>query len=269
MKVVLVTGCSTGIGRALCGLLAEKGWAVVATARDPRSLSALPVAMRLPLDVTDRASIGEAVAAAISRFGRIDALVNNAGYAMRAAVEEIPEGEMRKMFDVNVFGLIAVTQAVLPTMRKGGGGRIVNLSSISGRFSQPANGAYCASKHAVEALSDALRNEVQPFNIQVSLVEPGPIKTAFEGRASGGSAGVLGNPGSPYAGLYAAHLAMKERQEEADPRLVARVILAALEARKPRARYRAAVPAASALASRLPDGARDRLLQRLFSLGRA
>jgi NAD(P)-dependent dehydrogenase (short-subunit alcohol dehydrogenase family) len=269
MKVALLTGCSTGIGRALCGLLAERGWAVVATARDPGSLSALPAALRLPLDVTDRASIEAAVAVVVARFGRIDALVNNAGYAMRAAVEEIPEGEMRKMFDVNLFGLVAVTQAVLPVMREGGGGRIVNLSSISGRFSQPANGAYCASKHAVEALSDALRNEVHPFNIQVCLVEPGPIKTAFEARASGGSAAILENPGSPYAGLYAAHRTMKERQEEADPRLVARVILDALEAERPRPRYMAAVPAASALASRLPDGARDRLLRRLFGLGSA
>jgi NADP-dependent 3-hydroxy acid dehydrogenase YdfG len=158
--VVLITGCSTGIGRAAAGAFVAAGYRVVATARDPETLAGLGAALTWRLDVTDRTSIQVAVDATLERLGRIDVLVNNAGYAMRGAVEEVDVSAVRNMFDTNVLGMIRMVQAVAPVMRRQRAGRIVNVGSLAGKLGGPANGTYAASKHAVEALNDAMRWEL-------------------------------------------------------------------------------------------------------------
>ncbi|AQR89892.1 SDR family NAD(P)-dependent oxidoreductase [Clostridium saccharobutylicum] len=148
--VILITGCSTGIGRELCKILSDRGYIVVATARNVENLKDLPVSLKLSLDVTKKESISHAINEVISRFQRIDILVNNAGYSIRGALEEINVESAKNMFDVNVFGIINMIQDVVPIMRKKGAGKIINIGSISGKFVRAINGAYCASKFAVE-----------------------------------------------------------------------------------------------------------------------
>lgn len=177
--VVLITGCSTGIGRELCKILSERGYIVVATARKVEALKDLTVSLKLQLDVTQKESISVAMEEVIARFKKIDILVNNAGYSTRGALEEININSVKSMLDVNVFGIINMIQAVVPEMRKKQFGKIINIGSISGKFVQPINGAYCASKYAVEAISDTLRLELHNYNIQATVIEPGPIKTNF------------------------------------------------------------------------------------------
>ena len=183
-KVWLVTGASVGLGRELVELLLAQGASVVATARRVGLLKELEArypatALALGLDVTKGEQIEAAVGAAVARFGQIDVLVNNAGYGMVGAVEESAESEYRPMFETNVFGLIAMTQAVLPGMRARGSGTIVNVSSIGGLVSTPGFGLYNATKFAVEGLSEALVQEVAPLGIKVMIVEPGPFRTEF------------------------------------------------------------------------------------------
>jgi len=144
-EVVLITGCSTGIGRTTAVTLAATGYTVIATARKPDALDGIGAAMILPLDVTDEASIEAAVEAVLERCGRIDVLINNAGYALRGAVEELEIAAVQRMFDVNVHGIIRLVRAVAPSMRARGSGRIVNISSVAGRIAAPANGAYAAT----------------------------------------------------------------------------------------------------------------------------
>ncbi|MEW5869123.1 MAG: SDR family oxidoreductase [Chloroflexota bacterium] len=178
-QVVLITGCSTGIGRNLAQRLAQAGYNVAASARNLDALDDLPAALKLSLDVTQPDSINQAVERAMQQFGRIDVLVNNAGYAVRGAVEEISEEQAQGIFDANVLGVMRMVRAVVPHMRRQKAGRIINLSSIAGKLVTPGNGVYSSTKFAVEALSDALRWELAPFGIQVVLVEPGPIRTHF------------------------------------------------------------------------------------------
>src|SRR5512135_3248659 len=159
-QVVLITGCSTGIGRDLAQRLTRSGYTVVATARRVETLENVQAALKLPLDVTQPESINQVVAGILQQFGRIDVLVNNAGYAVRGAVEETPVEQVQQMFEVNVFGVMRVIQAVAPQMRQQKAGRIINISSIVGKLVTPANGTYSASKFALEALSDALRLEL-------------------------------------------------------------------------------------------------------------
>jgi NAD(P)-dependent dehydrogenase (short-subunit alcohol dehydrogenase family) len=187
-KVWLITGASTGFGRDLAEYLLEQGATVVATARKPEQLAELTArysetALALPLDVTSQQQVGAAVAAALAKFGKIDVLVNNAGYGMVGAIEESAEDEFGPMFATNVFGLIRVTQAVLPHMRERKAGSIVNLSSIGGLVASPGFGMYNATKFAVEGLSEALAQEVAPLGIHVMIVEPGPFRTDFLGRS--------------------------------------------------------------------------------------
>lgn len=242
-QVILITGCSSGIGRATAVEAAARGHRVFASARNPNDLAELERASRLVtlrLDVTDAESTRAAVEAVQTRAGRLDALVNNAGYAQYGAVEEITAEEWRAQFDVNLFGAIETTRAALPLMRRSGGGTIVMVSSVGGRVVIPFAAPYCASKHALEAVADALRVEVAPFGIRVVLVEPGPIETRFSERARSIVAPLLARPG-PYREYYAhAERAMDgdfQRGKRPAP-VVARVILDALESRKPRARYR-------------------------------
>ena len=266
--VVLITGCSTGIGRAAAGALVAAGYRVVATARDPETLAGLGAALTRRLDVTDRTSIQVAVDATLERFGRIDVLVNNAGYAMRGAVEEVDVAAVRSMFDTNVLGIIRMVQAVAPVMRRQRAGRIVNVGSLAGKLGGPANGTYAASKHAVEALNDAMRWELAPFGIQVILVRPGAIATAFEKRVEQESGALLGRRDSPYAPLYAsvhaANAAIRAKQPGAD--VVAKVILGAVQAQHPRPRYPAAIPWMAQAAMALPDPAKDLVVRRLYAL---
>lgn len=140
-NVVLITVCSSGIGRELSLILVDKGYTVVATARDVDTLKDLPVSLKLPLDVTDKESISQAVKEVISKYQRVDILINNAGYSVRGALEEISLESLKSMFDVNVFGIVNVIQAVVATMRKNQYGKIINIGSISGKFTQPINGA--------------------------------------------------------------------------------------------------------------------------------
>src|SRR3954452_4405351 len=174
-KAVLITGCSTGIGRATAERLAKKGLTVYATARKLDSIADLAEAgcRTLALDVTDEESMRAAVAAVEEAEGAVGALVNNAGYSQSGAVETIPMDELRRQFETNVFGLVRMCQLVLPGMRKRGSGRIVNISSMGGRLVSPGGGAYHGTKFAVEAISDALRFEVKGFGVHVSIVEPG------------------------------------------------------------------------------------------------
>jgi NAD(P)-dependent dehydrogenase (short-subunit alcohol dehydrogenase family) len=186
--VWLITGCSTGFGRELAKRVLARGWRAAVTARDKARLADLVSqddarALAVDLDVTDRAAIEAAVQGAQARFGRIDVLVNNAGYGYQATVEEGEEDEIRAQFDANVFGLFAMTRAVLPGMRARRRGHVINITSVAGLVGFPGSGYYAASKHAVEGLSDALAAEVGPLGIQVTCVEPGPFRTDWAGRS--------------------------------------------------------------------------------------
>lgn len=187
--VWLITGCSTGFGRELARVLLDRGARVVATARTPETLESLVAghgdrALALRLDVTDPAQIAEAVGAAEAHFGRVDVLVNNAGIGYFAAVEESEEDQARRMFEINYWGLVAMTNAVLPGMRARRAGHIVNVSSIAGLRAFPAVGHYAASKHAVEGMSEALSMEVGPLGIGVTIVEPSGFRTDWAGRSA-------------------------------------------------------------------------------------
>ena len=186
--VWFITGCSTGFGRDLARLVLDRGWRVVVTARDAARVADLVEgrqdgALALSLDVTDAPGVVQAVAAAEDRFGRIDVLVNNAGYGYQASVEEAQEDAIRAQFDTNVFGLFALTRAVLPGMRTRRQGHIINFTSVAGLVGFPGSGYYAASKHAVEGWSDSLAAEVGPLGIAVTCVEPGPFRTDWAGRS--------------------------------------------------------------------------------------
>ena len=185
MQTVLITGCSSGIGRMAARLFAERGWNVAATARRPEAIADLmaPNVVLLALDVTDEGSVGAAVAATMERFGRIDVLVNNAGFGVFGPLEAISRADLAREFDVNVLGLAAVTRHVLPVMRQQRSGTIVNMSSIGGRLTSPLCSAYYATKFAVEGLSDSLAYELKGHGIRVKLVEPAHFKTDFISRS--------------------------------------------------------------------------------------
>jgi NAD(P)-dependent dehydrogenase (short-subunit alcohol dehydrogenase family) len=208
---VLITGCSTGIGRATAARLAAGGWTVYATARRPETLAELEAGgcRVLALDVTSEESMCAAVEAV---EGGVGVLINNAGYSQSGALETLPMDSVRRQFETNVFGLLRLCQLVLPGMRAAGDGKIVNVSSMGGRLTFPGGGAYHATKYAVEALSDALRMEVGRFGIDVICVEPGLIRTEFGETAASGVAGDDG----PYAEFNAA-VARSTREVYAGP----------------------------------------------------
>lgn len=186
--VWFITGCSTGFGRELARLVLARGWRAAMTARDPASLQDLVEgagerALPLKLDVDDPAQSEAAVKAALDRFGGIDVLVNNAGYGYQAAIEEGVEAEIRAQFDTNVFGLFALTRAVLPAMRARRKGHVINITSVAGLVGYPGSGYYAASKHAVEGWSDSLAIETAPLGIKVTCVEPGPFRPDWAGRS--------------------------------------------------------------------------------------
>jgi NAD(P)-dependent dehydrogenase (short-subunit alcohol dehydrogenase family) len=247
-KVVLITGCSSGIGEATARRLLAAGHRVVATARRRETLAALEQAgaTTLALDVTREETMRTAVAAIDEQLGRIDVLVNNAGYSQSGATEEVPLEAVRRQFETNVFGGLRLAQLVLPGMRQRGWGRIINLSSMGGRLTFPGFGIYHASKYALEALSDALRFEVRRLGVDVVLIEPGLIKSEF-GRAAIASMNGPGASGreSPYAAFNAALIKATAEGYEKGPLAalsgtpddVARVVARAIAARRPRSRY--------------------------------
>jgi NAD(P)-dependent dehydrogenase (short-subunit alcohol dehydrogenase family) len=268
-RPVLITGCSTGIGRATAERLADEGYNVHATARQPESIEDLAGRgiKTHPLDVTDEASMDAAVAE-VEKDGPIGALVNNAGYSQSGAIETIPMSSVRRQFETNVFGLIRMCQLVLPGMRGAGSGRIVNMSSMGGKLVFPGGGIYHATKHSVEALSDALRFEVGEFGIHVVIIEPGLIVTDFGETAAGSLADVEEH--GPYAEFNAQVARVTANAYTgpmarfgAGPDAVAKKISKALSASRPNTRYKVAASARLTMGMRrlMTDRMWDRMIR--------
>jgi short-subunit dehydrogenase len=290
---VLITGCSSGIGRAAAISLHAAGLTVYATARQVDTLADLARQglHTLALDVTDEASMTDAVAAVEQEAGPVGVLVNNAGYGLYGPVEQLPMDEIRRQFETNFFGLVRLTQLVLPGMRRRGRGRILNVSSMGGRITLPGGAFYHASKYAVEALSNALRMEVAQFGIDVVLIEPGPVKTPWNDVAAASlSATGPGGPGpgpdpgvgsvaddDPYATYKAAVGASFGRTQDglvgrlgSTSEDIAKVITQAVTARRPRPRYLINPVAKSLVAMNqvLPARAFDSVMRRQYGLPR-
>jgi len=278
LEPVLITGCSTGIGRAAAISLHDAGFRVCASARKVGSLADLASRgiATLALDVTDEASMTAAVAAVEADAGAVGTLINNAGYGLYGPVEQLPMAEIRRQFETNFFGLVRLTQLVLPGMRGRRSGRILNMSSMGGRATLPGGAFYHASKYAVEAFSDALRMEVAQFGIDVVLIEPGPVKTPWtEAAAQSMGAAGPGGDGDPYASYKAAVGVSFARTTSglvarlgSDPEGVARVITRAVSARRPRTRYLINPVAKSVVTMNrlLPGRAYDAVVRRQYGL---
>src|SRR3954453_18924970 len=265
-RPVLITGCSTGIGRATAERLADDGWNVHATARRLDAIEELGKrgCKLTELDVTDEGSMQSAVAE-VERDGPIGALINNAGYSQSGAIETIPMESVRRQFETNVFGLMRMCQLVLPGMRRAGSGRIVNLSSMGGKLTFPGGGIYHATKHAVEALSDALRFEVREFGVHVAIIEPGLIVTEF-GETAAGSLDQVEQHG-PYARFNSEVAAVTANAYKgpmaklgAGPDAVAAKISKALTAGHPSTRYK--VTASARVVMGMRKGMTDRMWDR-------
>ena len=269
-KSVLITGCSTGIGRSTATQLAKAGWTTYATARRTESIKDLEAdgCKTLALDVTSEDSMQAAVRAVEEAEGSIDALVNNAGIQEIGAIETVPMERVRALFETNVFGAARLTQLVLPGMRERGSGRIVTIGSMNGRFTWPGTGYYCATKHALEAISDALRHEVRPFGIDVVLIEPGFVKTPLGESAAHRRTDSDDGPYSSYnaavADVATTYTTGMLGTLACSPEAVAKTVEKALSADgRPRARYRVAPSAGLFMTTRklLPDAAFDALLR--------
>jgi NAD(P)-dependent dehydrogenase (short-subunit alcohol dehydrogenase family) len=235
--VWMITGCSTGFGRELARLLLERGSRVVVTARDPSSIQDFArehpgTALALQLDVTSKADVERAVAESERAFGAVDVLVNNAGYGYYAPVEEGDDVAVRAMFDTNFFGLVALTRAVLPSMRRRKRGFIVNISSLAGLIALPASGYYAASKFAVEGLSEALAKEVAPLGLRVLLVEPAPFRTRFV-ENSQDDPDSFGGDYADTVGSRRAAMRARGGKQPGDPVRAAAAIIAAVESPSP------------------------------------
>jgi len=269
---VIVTGSSTGLGLETALGLAANGFRVYAGVRDASSAPMVEAAAAergvslevVPLALTDRASLGAVVDRVVADTGGVFALVNNGGIGLRGCVEDVTPDEIRRVFEVNVFGTIAMTQAVLPHMRAAGRGRIVTISSVGGRISAFGVGVYCASKFAQEGIGEALALELAPFGIQHVLIEPGIIKTERWGENRGTAAGAT-DPASPYYALFRESEAIADRLVErsrTQPRHVADAVHHALTTDKPRMRYVVGRPASVVLVLRryVPE----RLFERVY-----
>jgi NAD(P)-dependent dehydrogenase (short-subunit alcohol dehydrogenase family) len=245
-QVVIVTGASSGIGEATARRLAHAGAKVVIAARRPDRLDALvreldPTGVNVLAvagDITSDADRRKLVAAALQKFGRIDALVNNAGYGTRGPVEMVPVELIRKNYETNIFSLIALTQLVLPAMRERGSGCIVNIGSVAGKIARPLSSIYDSTKHALEAITDGLRGELKPFGVRVTLIRPGFILTEFVAAADKVSAGVMENAG-PYAPFYRGYgkNTATMRRIAGVPDDIARLVEQALASDNPAPRY--------------------------------
>ena len=258
-KTILITGTSSGIGRATALYFAERGWNVAATMRDQSQADPAlhhPRITLFALDVTEASSIAQAVAGALARFQKIDVLLNNAGYGLFGPVEALGGPQIQQQFATNLFGLIGVTQQVLPAMREAGEGLILNVSSIVGRFALPYASTYVATKFAVEGLSESMRYELEPFRIRVKLIEPGSIATEF---GKGSKQIAVSDPYrasmNKFLGVFA-----KGNSTGARPEEVAKVIYGAANDASNRLRYLAKPGPFFWLNRFLPDPAWQRLL---------
>lgn len=269
-KVAVVTGASSGIGLATAQRLHELGFIVYAVARRldrMASLAALGV-HTAGVDLTDDTAVVALVDRVLSESGRIDVLVNNAGYGSFGALEDVPMDEARRQFEVNVFAVARLCQLVLPHLRARGSGRIINVSSVGAKMYQPLGGWYHSTKYALEGLSDCLRVELKPLKIDVVLVEPGGIETEFPRVAGQRLLSTSGSGAySDYAQRYAATL-LSEPRHISPPSVVAKAIARAATARRPRTRYAVGRGARAAIFARwlLPDRIFDRAVMALFSL---
>jgi NAD(P)-dependent dehydrogenase (short-subunit alcohol dehydrogenase family) len=269
-RVAIVTGASAGIGAATSRVLHELGFQVYAVARRldrMAPLAALGI-HTVRADVTAEADLSALVDRVVAESGRIDVLVNNAGYGSFGALEDVPLDEARRQFEVNVFGAARLCQLVLPHLRAQGSGRIINVSSVGARMYQPLGGWYHSTKYALEGLSDCLRVELRPLGIDVVLIQPGGVDTEFP-RVAGERLLAASGEGAyaGYARRYAASLTSDTKGISA-PSVVARAIGRAATVRRPRARYAVGRGAKTALLARwlLPDRAYDRLLVGLFTV---
>ncbi|MBE9461345.1 oxidoreductase [Dyadobacter subterraneus] len=240
-KVVLITGASSGMGKATAELLSASGYKVYGAARRTelmRNLKEVGIKI-LQMDVTDDISIQKGIDEIIKKEGKIDILINNAGFGLFGSIEDVPMDEARYQMDVNVFGLARLTQLVLPYMRKQNSGKIVNITSTGGKLSSPLGGWYHASKYAVEALSDSLRMEVKQFGIDVIVIEPGAIKSEWGDIAMENLRKIsAGKAYSPLAGKII-EMSQKLKPKNEDPEVIAKLILKSISTRNPRTRYHA------------------------------
>ena len=251
-KSILITGASSGIGKAATRRFQAEGWNVIATMRSPEretELSGLDGVLVTRLDVLDVSSIGAAVNAGLRRFGRIDAVLNNAGYGAYGPLEATPLDKMRRQFDVNVMGVLATTQAVLPHLRRQRSGVIVNVSSIGGKITFPLGTLYHGTKFAVEGLSEALHYELLPLGIRVCIVEPGMVKTDFAGRSFDFNNDPTLAEYQPLVGAFMSALAPMAAHASS-PDLVADVIFSAVTDEGDRLRYEAGPDAEQLLGAR-------------------
>jgi NAD(P)-dependent dehydrogenase (short-subunit alcohol dehydrogenase family) len=279
-KSVLITGATDGLGRALALLLAERGYRVFAAGRSAEKLAQLDAVARaknlplesVPLDVCGDDSVRSGVNHVLCKAGAIDVLVNNAGVNYTAAVEDLSMEAWRAQFETNFFGVLRVTNAVLPQMRERRSGRILMMSSISGLITAPTQGAYSSSKHALEALSNALRMELYPFGIPVVLIEPGYIVTGI-GKAAAELSKPYVEKGGPYASLYERFFVSvnaARAKSKTTPEDCARVMLHAIETPRPKPRYGVTSLYHFMKWSKwlLTDSAMDALLRRRFGVVR-
>jgi NAD(P)-dependent dehydrogenase (short-subunit alcohol dehydrogenase family) len=266
-KVVLITGASSGVGQATARLLSQKGYKVFGTSRNPASADVIPAVEMLALDVRSDVSASACVTAIVNQAGRVDVLVNNAAYELAGALEEISLEEAKAQFETNFFGVVRMVKAVLPSMRQQKQGQIINVSSLSGVSSIPFMGIYSASKFALEGYTEALRMEVKPFNIQVSLTEAGFLKTPMMDKRQTSAARV--NEYDPWR--RRAFTAIRNQEEKGPgPQLVAEAIFKIISSKTPRLHYLIGSQARfiSRLQWFLPEGAYERGKMSNFGLGK-
>jgi NAD(P)-dependent dehydrogenase (short-subunit alcohol dehydrogenase family) len=279
---VLITGATDGLGKAAALLLAGRGYRVFAAGRSPEKRSLLDALVRekklpietLQMDVCDELSVQTAIASVYQKAGVIDVLINNAGLVYVGAVEDLRLEDWRRQFETNFFGVIRVTQAVLPQMRERRKGRILMMSSVSGFVTPPTQGAYSASKHAIEALSNALRHELYPFGIHTILIQPGYIVTNIQPTALELAQTYMEKfRTGPYARMYASYLesaSSTRARSKTTPEDCARIILKAIEAPRPKARYGVTSLATFAKLAKwvLTDRAADAMIRRRYGITR-
>jgi NAD(P)-dependent dehydrogenase (short-subunit alcohol dehydrogenase family) len=264
-KVALITGVSSGNGLAIVQLLAQRDFTVFGTSRNPEGIGKMPNVEVLPLDVTSEASVEALLNAVLKTAGRVDILINNAGFVLGGALEETQLEEAKTQFETNFFGAVRMIQAVLPIMRKQRSGHIINVSSVVGLAPLPFLGYYSASKFALEGYTEALRQEVKPFNIQVSMVEPGFIKTNISSNQQETRQRISEYDPWREPTLEAVRQYIKKAPE---PTLVARSVLHVIESNSPRLRYKVGKDAALLLGLRrfLPESLYERVVRRHFHL---
>ena len=266
-RVVLITGASSGVGQSTARLLSQRGYSVCGTSRNPTRADGSPGVEMLPLDVRDDDSVRECVNALVNRKGRVDVLINNAGYELAGALEELSSEEARSQFETNFFGVVRMVNAVLPFMRRQKRGQIINVGSLTGLSAIPFLGIYSASKFALEGYTEALRHELKPFNISISLTEAGFLKTPMMNNRQ-----VCARRITEYDPWRQRALQTIRTSEEKapGPELVAETLLEILSSQAPRLRYLIGQQAKSVARLRrlLPAGMFEQGVRRTFSLDR-